>query len=344
MIELPEGKRIPNLEEYTASLISIDCHDDNASINEWGAYTDNSNRIITPVKTSEGFYRFMPGPEFGPRIYRGQTEYHRFCTPSAFRDNKTTPIFDLCKLLELGVLVLNHPAMRDIMSLTINKMKFDLHLESIGQHYGYKTRLLDFSRSKDVAMFFATCRYNRSSSQYEPLSYGRVVLYTVDLKKLLSERLSDLFIPLGFEPLPRPLQQQAIALSFTQGENLNDMPWVKKEKFDVTSDLSDKYYRMFDGGARLFPLHPFDKLIEKIRCCNDVHLDALLFGLIQSLLPPSHGIFDLKKILERNGHRVTSEVLCADENIMREAGIFWEKTRPDFFNRIRIRGVTDHYM
>ncbi len=52
---------------------------------------------------------------------------------------------------------------------------------------------MDFSRSKDVAMFFVTC-------QYAPVkeTYATAVLYTVDLKGLIDHRKGDAsFLPLG---------------------------------------------------------------------------------------------------------------------------------------------------
>ena len=54
---------------------------------------------------------------------------------------------------------------------------------------------MDFSRSKDVAMFFMTC-------QYAPVmeTYATAVLYTVDIKGLIDHGKCDAsFLPLGLE-------------------------------------------------------------------------------------------------------------------------------------------------
>ena len=73
------------------------------------------------------------------------------------------------------------------------------------------------------------------------------------------------FLPLGFEPLPRPEAQAAVALSLLEGEDLNDVSWATIEEFGVTDELSSRYLAMFDGGAKLFPADPFDEAFELLR-------------------------------------------------------------------------------
>ena len=112
---------------------------------------------------------------------------------------------------------------------------------------------MDFSRSKDVAMFFATCSHDPVTESYFPLQEGTAVLYTADLKRLIEHRKgSAAFLPLGLEPLPRPEAQGALTVRLNAGENLNDMPWVIREAVEITPELSQHYFDMFNGGENSF--------------------------------------------------------------------------------------------
>ena len=136
------------------------------------------------------------------------------CSPS-FRDG-ISPI-ERCvaigKWVELSAFMDHHPATHDLKQCRIGDLSFDLNIEAIAQHYGFRTRLMYFSRSKDVAMFFATCQYDPVTESYAPMRKGTAVLYTADLKGLIDHRKGDAtFLPLGLEPLPRPEAQRALAV------------------------------------------------------------------------------------------------------------------------------------
>ncbi len=213
-----QGKRLPNIEEYGGLLLSMDSDDDYGWINDSGCVTDPSLDLLMAVQTSPEHFRFMPGTEFSPRLYRGETEYHAQCVPSISRglcDNEA--LYWVGKWVELS-------------ASRIGGLTFGLSIEAIAQHYGYKTLLLDFSRSRDVAMFFATCVYDAVKNEYCPLPAGRAVLYTVDVRKLIVQRKGNAaLVPLGLEPLPRLEAQRALAVRMLPGENLNDMGWAQKE-------------------------------------------------------------------------------------------------------------------
>jgi len=194
--------------------------------------------------------------------------------------------FAIGKWIELSALMDHHPATHDLKECRIGDLSFELNIEAIAQHYGFKTRLLDFSRSKDVAMFFATCQYDRVMESYAPMRKGTAVLYTVDLKGLIDHRKGDAsFLPLGLEPLPRPEAQRALAVRMNSGESLNDMPWISRQELEVTHELSQRYFDMFDGGAKLFPSNPFDDQVRAIRETKRLPLEALAFGMRQGLIP-----------------------------------------------------------
>lgn len=79
------GFRLPSVAEFAAMLTSIESPLDKHPVNNYGAITSFDDDYLFPVRTSESHFRFMPGPEFSPRLYRAQTEYCSSCTPSLYR-------------------------------------------------------------------------------------------------------------------------------------------------------------------------------------------------------------------------------------------------------------------
>lgn len=340
------GKRLPTIDEFASLLASMESSEDDIWINPFGAVTETNSDLLVAIQTSDQHFRFMPGPEFSPRLYRGETAFHNPCVPSVFRDG-IRPIdrcFAIGKWIELSALMDHHPATHDLKACRIGDLSFDLNIEAIAQHYGFRTRLMDFSRSKDVAMFFATCQYDAVTESYAPMRKGTAVLYTVDLKGLIDHRKCDAsFLPLGLEPLPRPEAQRALAVRLNPGESLNDMPWVSRQELEVTPELSQRYFDMFDGGAKLFPSNSFDEHVKNIRQSNLLPLEALAFGMDNELIP-SHpgGVNGARDALLSGGYLVEPCPMHVDAEIIKAALDQWEHKKSNYFSRIRVRGVADH--
>lgn len=320
--------------------------EDEIRLNHIGLVTEIDADLLVAIRTSDRYFRFMPGPEFSPRLYRGETAFHDPCVPSVFRDciRPIDRCFAIGKWIELSALMDHHPATRDLKECRIGDLTFDLNIEAIAQHYGFRTRLMDFSRSKDVAMFFATCQYDPRADSYAPMRNGEAVLYTVDLKGLIDHRKGDAsFLPLGLEPLPRPEAQRALAVRLNPGESLNDMPWVNRQELEVTPELSQRYFDMFDGGAKLFPSDPFDEHVQNIRLSKLLPLEALAYGMDLGLISPHPGGADgARDALLAAGYSVELCPLKVDPETVNAALDEWEHKKTDYFSRIRVRGVADH--
>jgi FRG domain-containing protein len=120
-----------------------------------------------------------------------------------------------------------------LRGLEIEGLKFGFNFQSLAQHYGFPGALLDFSRSRDVAMFFATCGYDEKSEEYYPLNSGKAVLYTIDLRGMILERdPKSIPLALGLEPLPRPGAQKAFGIQLLPGQDLNSKSWSRSGVFD----------------------------------------------------------------------------------------------------------------
>ena len=288
---IEQGKRLPSLMEYANLLMPMNFPDDESKINCYGAVSELGVDILMPVAISSGRYRFMPGSEFSPRLYRGQNHFFSICTPSIFRvTSDVESLYWVAKSIELSAVMDIHPATSDLMAYQIEGLDFSLSIEAIAQHYQYPTQLLDFSRSRDVAMFFATCAYDQA----------------VDLRELILQRGGQSsFLPLGLEPLPRPEAQRALALRLGPSENLNDMPWVQHQTIEITPALSRHYFEMFNGGKKLFPDNPFDEYIAALRTNRTLPLQALEFGIFQGLLPAHpNGVTGARNTLKAAGYAV----------------------------------------
>lgn len=340
------GLRLPTVEEFASSLAPMRVLEDEIRFNHIGLVTEVGADLLVAIRTSDRHFRFMPGPEFSPRLYRGETAFHDPCVPSVFRDG-IRPIdryFAIGKWIELSALMDHHPATHDLKECRIGDLSFDLNIEAIAQHYGFRTRLMDFSRSKDVAMFFATCQYDPRADSYAPMRSGEAVLYTVDLKGLIDHRKGDAsFLPLGLEPLPRPEAQRALAVRMNPDESLNDMPWISRQELEVTHELSQRYFDMFDGGAKLFPSNPFDEHVQNIRRSKLLPLEALAYGMDCGLIPPHPGGTDgARDALLAAGYSVELCPMKVAPETVNAALDEWEHKKSDYFSRIRVRGVADH--
>lgn len=342
-----QGKRIATLKEYAECLLPMKNDEDNPQVNQWGLITDPSRDLLSPVQTSEYGFRFMPASEFSPRIYRGENESHPVCVPNLYRPGfrPIDAIFWRAKWYELSLLLNHHPAVIDLRESRIGNLSYAFVLESIAQHYQYKTTLLDFSRSKEVAMFFATCQCVDAEDQvYQPLQTGTAAFYTADLSSLIKERHDkEGFVPLGFEPLPRPEAQKALGLRLLPNENLNDMPWVERQNITITPELSEHYYQMFDGGTKLMPSNPFDNEIRRLATDNALSPDTVAFAIAENFIPPHpQGLTGALNELTAAGYQIKLPSSPPNTQLLNSAQRDWDSRQQAFYQKIQSRGFCGH--
>lgn len=129
------GVRLPSIEEFAADLVSMNVIEDACWISESGAISDTSIDLLLPVRTSDRHFRFMPGPEFSPRLYRGETEFHPMCVPTMFRSGNidVDRCFAIAKGFELSTLMDYHPATHDLNKSRIGNLSFEFNIQAIAQ-------------------------------------------------------------------------------------------------------------------------------------------------------------------------------------------------------------------
>lgn len=340
---LEQGKRIPTIEQYAACLLPMDSLADDLVVNQFGMHT--APDCVFPVENKQGRFRLVPGPEFSPRLYRGQNARWSPCRPSIHRLPRfIDKVFWVVKVFELNGILYDHPACVQMYHWGLEGLRFDFDVPAIAQHYGYPTNYLDFSRSRDVAMFFATCAYVADSSTHRPLQSGTAVIYTADLRKLLIDARRLDMLPLGEEPLPRPAAQRAFAIPLGPDEDLDTVSWVSTEEIAITPELSARYFDMFEGGKALFPDEPFDMHVDRIRSLRTYRPEALEAALSCRVLPPHPGgIASAMDELTAAGYYACSSEVIAPRQSVEASFADWDTRRQNLMNRLRLRGVAAHF-
>lgn len=216
---------------------------------------DENDFILTRLQS--GRYSLKPNLRNKKFLLRGQTEFHDSCTPSLFRQIKPRYTADLIHGQEMMLLTLSHPMVR-LLDSKINLLGYDfifeMNLYGLNQHYYNLTSLLDLSSDANVAGFFATNKYDSGSYKYNPVTdEGKIgVLYYCEIDTIDGFTKSGIST-IGLQVFPRSGCQKGFLQMLHKGENFNDIQRVKWVKFRHKTKVSEHYYKLFDGGKKLFP-------------------------------------------------------------------------------------------
>ena len=340
-----EGKRLPTLDNYANLLLPMNISEDEIKINPLGAMTEDKDDYLV-VQIGNGKFRLMPGPEFSPRLYRGQSCNPPICKASLYRTNQYSKyILNNIKLYEFYKLICLDPAVKYMSNLKILEQSFSVDFEGLAQHYELSTGMLDFSRSKDIAMFFAFCTKNMETNCYEPIwdETRDAVIYTLDIKKMFDS--GEKFNVIGMQPLLRPYRQKALSIRQGGNDNLNTKAYIEKNVIKIDRVQSMKYFEMFDGGAKLFPLND----IVYRKACEIKESNEIDKEVVEHML--SHGKFpmkitnetDLIHLLKNENISIgdkTKELSFSQEEISL-MGSNWLKIEDELMSKIKMRLWSD---
>ncbi len=272
-------KDIQTLDQYSIMLC------DDTLINHFGCHSTPRKDALFPLKVNDSECLLLPAPEFSALLYRGQNEYFEVCKPTLSR-KMTAPekLKAILQKIEFLSALKTHPLTKIFQTKyfleiypDIPNYKLKIDYEAIAQHYEFKTNHLDFSRDKEVAMFFMTCSYDPKNKKFTPISDdSKGVMYSYDFKLGILQNIHSIN-PIGFQPFSRPDKQKAFSIVFNKNINFNNFDFVKKEEIQLTKGLCEKYYDMFDGGAKLFPKDEISELSYEIQNSNYISKDAIEF-------------------------------------------------------------------
>lgn len=156
--------------------------------------------------------------------------------------------------------------------------------EPLAQHYGFETEWLDITSDFDVALFFATCKWDRQRKRWIPLTredtekdddtkYGvifHVPGWQVETRMAFGEEsdAKNRILPIGYQPFMRCHSQHAYAIHMKEASPLQDDIIFEKLHFRHDEDLSKRIYEKMDCGRKIYPqegLDEFDDIIETIK-------------------------------------------------------------------------------
>ena len=224
------------------------------------------NGTFEAVLTGKGDEKCLI-PEVGVLhfLYRGQNEEVVPCIPTLYRGNPNDAqvFLQRMRLVQFRRLLKSHP----VVTRFFERHHFLVNEEGLAQHYGLKTEVLDLTSNLDVALFFATCRYDKNTDTYDYYHDNgehEGILYVFDPVRdneptpplHIDKYMNGNITPIGLQAFPRPGAQFGYALHI--GKGCSTKSWMYK--FTFTSEESKYYYDMFQKGESLWIK---DKLIEK---------------------------------------------------------------------------------
>ncbi len=341
IFQLPPHCHLPTMAMYL-SMATPFANRDDAEFNKMGAVTAGGDTIFTPVQVSDTHYAFVPGPEFCPRLYRGQSTDYGICKAGLFRKSIKYGdlIFWKVKQIELLALIERHPAALEMSRYwAISGLRLQMSLNAMAQHYGHKTDIVDLTRSRNVAMFFATHRFTHDA--WIPAVGQKAVLYTVDIADLVTHH-PGLF-PIGIEPFSRPYAQRAFGLQLGMADDLAKLAGVTSENFTVTPEIASEALQHVGGITGLFPRDPFEILIDEQTARRSVHLDSIGRAYVMSQMPTGLRYGDVERHLKEAGYSISlAPMKLPSSDLLAEAQVHWQELRQKFWQSIRVRVVAGH--
>lgn len=200
-------------------------------------------------------------------LYRGQNKEFVPCVPTIYRGNPNDAqvFLERMRLVQFERLLKSHP----VVTRFFKRHHFLVDVEGLAQHYGLKTEVLDLTSSLDVALFFATCKYDKTTDSYDYYhdeGEHEGVLYVFDPVRdneptpslHFENYMHGNITPIGLQAFPRPGAQYGYALHIERGDSTKS--WMYK--FSFTSADSKYYYDMFHNGESLWIK---DRLISKTK-------------------------------------------------------------------------------
>lgn len=332
-------KDICSLHQYSSLL----CGD--GLFNHIGLCTTTQNDALFPIKVSDSEVLLLPAPEFSTLLYRGQNKDYGVCKPTIMRQMSCDKkVISILQKLEFTESIKNHALtkifkekyiLEDYPQFPNYKLRIDY--EAIAQHYEFKTNHLDFTRDRDVAMFFMACNYDNKTKKFTPINDNSVgVLYSYDFKLGIANNERSIN-PIGFQPFSRPDKQKAFSLVFNKNIDFNNFEFVKKEEFILSKKLSEKYFDIFDGGYKLFPNDEVSELAYEIQQSNYISKDIIEYYSNSTSTPKK----TILRVLSNNGLMTTDNKYSFHIHNQKLFETNLDSIINDLHNRVKPRGICE---
>jgi hypothetical protein len=325
----------------TGHLITLDFMD-----NPYHAFCNNgSDNQFVSSKTQSGRMTLTPNLRSKPFLYRGQNKAFPQILSSFEREDLEGKLKHNLLVEDFIALLRTHP----VFMMFDNGIKldgyrdrlfFNMNYYGLGQHYGFKTGVIDFTTDIDVAAFFACTKYI-GDDIYEPVkndankSYG--VIYVHEIRPELTMKIAG-FSTIGLQLYPRTGAQKG--LLYNQDGRF---PPIEKQvtPFYFRHDtMADKhFFDMMNGGKALFPEDSLAERARNILSSKEVSGETFANNLYSNYDDCKVNIERLDKMdMQVNWHKkmlFTPDMLKTFYEDMRNG--YWEQ----FCNMIHFGGPND---
>ena len=215
-------------------------------------------------------------------LFRGQYKDFGKCVPNLHRDGVKETLADELKNIEMQCAIVNHPLSRllglDGVELFNERVRFQLNLKGLSQHYYSKTSCLDLTSDVEAAKFFAISDAKTDPVTGEdnyfvyhpenPDEPGVIYYYVVRQPQAFHPYGNNFRLsPMGKQYIfGRSGQQHGFLLDTPRGSDFMDSPYAHAVYFSHDPKISQDIFERADLGYKYYPkkdiLRDFWKQIE----------------------------------------------------------------------------------
>lgn len=260
-------------------------------------------------------------------FFRGENQQYLKSVPSLLRrqEGKNKYESELIKIIAVMRSYQFEKFIRKINVVPFWEAKLsDINVDALAQHYGFDTCLLDLTNDFRTALFFATCKYDYKTDSYRPLTkkdieatesskYGVIfhspnwvldyinggnvewqMQHMNDQREepysFYSGELDGLAFQIGYQPLMRCHYQSGYIMPMMNAIPLQNDNRFEKLRFLQSEELSNRVYKMMDGGKKVFPNEGIGKAVGILRTIQK----ALVFSENDLLYAYNYAAVDTK--------------------------------------------------
>lgn len=299
-----------------------------------GIVLDTSHNNFVALDIGSNKFKLMPSPELNIILYRGQNNYYEPCLSSVDRKSlsEETRLIDNLKKIEFIELIKKNPILKNLEEYKILNCTFQNDYEGLAQHYGFLTSHLDLTNSKDIAMFFATTRYEKE--EYKIIKRKeKGILYKFNYLKEY-ERINII----GAQGLSRSTKQKGFSLSLNKNEDFNKLV-ESYEIIDITQEKSEYFFNMFEGGAKLMPDDIISKKAKMILKKMDISKNSIN-TYMNTLNLSKYTRKDIVNILNDNKYNIINKDMKFTKKELIKISEQWlKKDKQYFIDKVSYRGI-----
>jgi hypothetical protein len=217
------------------------------------------------TRLNSGRYSLKPNLRHRKFLFRGESEFHNPCKPNLSRNpHQRRFTAELIRGQEMKILMMSHPLVQ-LLDLGVELCgmvyRFEMNLFGLTQHYYNKTSFLDLTSDPQVAVFFATTKYDWKTDTYSPIEDedskpGVLYYYSLNIDEDFGVQNDGRRSPLstiGLQVFPRSGRQRGFLYDLRPNENFNDVARVNAVRFRHKADIARPIYTQYGGGRKLFP-------------------------------------------------------------------------------------------